>query len=64
LGNQRLFAGGDVVIAIDGEAVNSLESLQFLLETKYQVGDTVNVTLLRDGQELTLAVELAEEPIR
>jgi len=64
LGNQRLFAGGDVIIAIDGEAVKSLESLQLLLETKYQVGDTINVTLLRDGQELTLAVELAEEPIR
>jgi S1-C subfamily serine protease len=38
--------------------VTSLESL----ETQDQVGDTVTVTLLRDDQERSVSVALAEEP--
>jgi S1-C subfamily serine protease len=64
LGNQRIFIGGDILTTIDGEEVTSIDSLQILLETKYQVGDTVNVTLLRNGEERTITVELAEEPMR
>jgi S1-C subfamily serine protease len=64
LGNQRLFIGGDIITAVEGVKVTSLEELEILLETTYQVGDTVEVTVLRDGQAQTLEVELAEEPIR
>jgi S1-C subfamily serine protease len=64
LGNQRIFIGGDILTTIDGEEVTSIDSLQILLETKYQVGDTVNVILLRNGEERTITVELAEEPMR
>jgi S1-C subfamily serine protease len=62
LGNQRIHAGGDILTAIDGEAVTSTESLQTLLETKYQVGDEVRLNLLRDGQQMNLTVTLVEEP--
>jgi S1-C subfamily serine protease len=64
VGNQRVFSGGDILTAINGEEVLSIEELQLLLETKYQVGDVVAVTLLRDGEEVTVEVELAEEPMR
>lgn len=64
LGNQRLFIGGDIITAIDGRPVTSFEELLILLEATYQVGDTVEVTLLREGREQTLTVELAEEPAR
>lgn len=63
LGNQRVFAGGDILTAIDGEAVTSIESLQTLLETKYHVGDEVTLNLLRDGQLMSITVTLAEEPL-
>lgn len=64
LGNQRLFIGGDIITAVDGVSVTSLEDLEILLETNYQVGDTVEVTVFRGSQEQTLQVELAEEPVR
>lgn len=64
VGNQRIFAGGDILTAINGEEVLSLEELEVLLETRYKVGDTVEVTLLQDGQETNLTVELTEEPGR
>ncbi len=64
LGNQRIFMGGDILIAIDGAPVASMDGLQILLETRYQVGDTVQATLIRNGEEQVVAVELAEEPAR
>jgi len=64
VGNQRIFAGGDILTAINGEEVLSLEELEVLLETRYKVGDVVEVTLLQDGQETNLTVELTEEPGR
>jgi hypothetical protein len=39
-----------------------LEQLETLLEDNYRVGDVVTVTLLRDMQEYTVTVTLAEEP--
>ena len=63
LGNQRVFAGGDILMAIDGEAVTSIESLQTILETKYQVGDEVGLNLLRNGQPMNVTVTLGEEPL-
>jgi S1-C subfamily serine protease len=64
IGNQRVFVGGDILTAINGEEVLGLEDLEILLETKYKVGDVVDVTLLQDGQEKTLSIELTEEPGR
>ncbi|MCA9982537.1 MAG: PDZ domain-containing protein, partial [Anaerolineales bacterium] len=63
LGNQRVFIGGDIIIAIDGQAITSLDQLDVLL-TDHQVGDTVEVTFLRDGQKSNVSVELEEEPVR
>lgn len=62
IGNQRVFIGGDILMAIDGEPVTSIEALQILLESNYKVGDRIEVTLLRDGQEIKATVELVEEP--
>ncbi len=62
LGNQRVFVGGDILVAVDGQPVTSLEELQILLESSYKVGDTVRVDLIRDGKPFTVEVTLAEEP--
>ena len=62
LGNQRVYTGGDILLRIEDKPIARLEQMETLLENTYRVGDTVNVTLLRDGREYTVAVPLAEEP--
>lgn len=62
LGNRRLYIGGDVLTALDKQPVTNLENLETMLETGYQVGDSVSVTLVRDGQEQSVTVTLIEEP--
>lgn len=62
VGNRRMFVGGDILTAVDGNEISDFESLQILLESQYRVGDTVTVSLLRDGQRFDVSVELAEEP--
>lgn len=56
LGRVRL---GDVVIGIDGKKVESVNDLFLALE-QYRVGDTVTVTVLRDGKRETVRVTLEE----
>ncbi len=49
----------DVITAINGTKVDSSHSLVSLIQ-RYNVGDTVTLTVLRDGKELKLAVRLEE----
>lgn len=60
--NQRVYVGGDIILAINGVAVNTLDGMETFLEDNYTVGDSVTVTLLREGQEFTRQIELIEEP--
>ena len=62
LGNVQLPLGGDIVTAINGEAVDDLQELTVYLETQTQVGDTVEVTIFRGGAEQSMPVTLAERP--
>jgi len=52
----------DVIVAVDGERVDTQSQLRFLLVPRY-AGDQLSVTILRDGEEfesrLTLTGELA-----
>jgi len=62
LGNIQIPVGGDVITAIDGEAINNVQDLNVLLETRKRVGDTVTVSILRDGRPLDIEVVLGERP--
>jgi S1-C subfamily serine protease len=62
IGNQRVFTGGDILIAADGQAISNLDQLEALLEKNYRVGDSVSLTIIRDGQTQDVRVELVEEP--
>lgn len=62
VGNQRVYIGGDILMAIDGQSVQTLDGMETLLEDNYTVGDEVTVTLIRDGQQFELTTQLAEEP--
>jgi S1-C subfamily serine protease len=62
VGRMILSVGGDILAAIDGEVVgNSQELLQYL-DTQTIVGQTIEVTIWRDGQQLTIPVKLTERP--
>ena len=64
IGNTRIPVGGDIITAVNGEPIANFQQLTVYLETKTQVGDDVEVTLIRDGQEMTVTVMLAERPER
>jgi 2-alkenal reductase len=62
IGRYRFPAGGDVIVAVDGEPIDDLETLTVYLETETSIGDTVDLTIRRGDQELTVPVTLEEQP--
>jgi S1-C subfamily serine protease len=61
-GRYQLLLGGDIITAINGKPVGDFQELTVYLETQTKVGDSVQVAIVRDGQEQTLAVTLGEQP--
>ncbi len=61
VGNRRILIGGDIVIAIDGVALNSWDDLTKYLELTTQAGQLVTFDILRDGQALQLPLTLGEQ---
>jgi len=55
--------GGDVITAVDGKKVSRVEDISNYLDTR-PVGSTVRVSLMRDGQPLTVEVKLEPWPDR
>jgi S1-C subfamily serine protease len=51
---------GDIIVAIDGKPVDKVNDLLDLLENR-QAGETVVVTIRRDGKSLDVPVQLAGE---
>ena len=47
------------MISVDGTIINTLEDLSDLL-SEHQPGDTVSVSVERDGQMVTVDIVLAE----
>jgi S1-C subfamily serine protease len=62
IGRTILIVGGDILTAIDGEPITSGRDLLRFLDTQTQVGQTIQVKLWRDGQQVTLQVTLGEQP--
>jgi S1-C subfamily serine protease len=52
---------GDIIVGIDSEKVGNSDDLTRLLD-KHQVGDVVNVLIVRNGRRMTVAVRLADAP--
>jgi len=62
VGRTILPVGGDILTAIDGEPVTSDRDLIRILDLQTQVDQTIQVTVWRDGKELTVPVTLTERP--
>jgi len=61
-GWYRIPVGGDVITAVDGLTITSTAELTVYLETETTIGDTVELTINRNGTVLTLSVRVAEQP--
>jgi len=59
INGQEVMVGGDIIQRIDRESVTSIEELVDIISTK-EPGDDVVLSVLRDGQTLTIDVTLAE----
>jgi S1-C subfamily serine protease len=59
LGNTPIMIGGDLIVAIDGEKVESQQILAQVMN-KHRAGDTVKVTIFRGKKRLEVPVVLGE----
>ena len=50
INGRQIELGGDIIIGIDNKTVNNIDDILTYLEREKQVGDIVEITLLRDGQ--------------
>jgi S1-C subfamily serine protease len=62
-GMEGVPLGGDVIISIDNTTVRKIDDLLGYLEESTAVGQTVTLTVWRDGQTMEIDVTLAPRPI-
>jgi S1-C subfamily serine protease len=59
LGNTPIMVGGDLIVAVDGEKIESQQTLAQVMN-KNQAGDTVTVTIYRGKKKMEVSVTLGE----
>jgi S1-C subfamily serine protease len=59
LGNMRITLGGDLLVAIDGQAIEDQQELSHVMQN-HHAGDTVTVTVYRGKKKLDIKVILGE----
>ncbi len=62
LNGEQVPTGGDVIVAIDNQPVKSFDDLVIYLARSTEVGQTVTLTILRNGQQQDVKVTLAARP--
>jgi S1-C subfamily serine protease len=59
---RPVIAGGDILVAIEGAEVKRFDDLINYLASKTSVGDSVTLTVVRNGERLEVEVMLEERP--
>jgi 2-alkenal reductase len=54
--------GGDLIVAINGEKIRSSDDLISYLVFETEVGETIDLTVIREGEEITVPLTLSERP--
>ena len=62
IGNRRILAGGDIIVALNGQSIDNWEAFLAFLERETRVGDTVTLTVLRNGRELEIEATTIAQP--
>ncbi len=58
---RYVVTGGDIITAVGGKPVASRNDLLLILEENYHPGDSVDITLVRDGKTVTQTVTLGSQ---
>ena len=59
---EQIMIGGDIVTAVDSKAVETMQDLSAAVKAQ-KPGDEIELTVLRDGKEITVAVTLGERQV-
>jgi S1-C subfamily serine protease len=59
---RQMWAGGDILIGIDGVALYRFDDLINYLDGETRIGEQVRLTLLRDGQRVDMTVVIEQRP--
>jgi S1-C subfamily serine protease len=59
---QSIIIGGDIIIALSGTRITGTDNLSTFLEEYTLPGQTINVTIIRNGQDMTLQLKLGTRP--
>ncbi len=62
IGNRRYLIGGDIITEVDGRPVTTWEKLSAYLDEECEVGQTITLTIVRDGNTMTLTATLQDTP--
>jgi serine protease Do len=62
INGREIRLGGDIVLKIDNQDVRKIEDLLTHLERHEQVGDTVQLTVIRDAKPQTVNITLTARP--
>lgn len=54
--------GGDIIVAVDGVPIHNFDELLGYLVSNTRAGQTITVTIIRDGETLDVPVTLGERP--
>ncbi len=57
-----LFAGGDLIIAVDGQDILEFSDMLSYMMLNKKPGDEIVLTVIRDGEEVNIPVILGERP--
>ncbi|MBI5668012.1 MAG: trypsin-like peptidase domain-containing protein [Chloroflexi bacterium] len=57
---RYVVAGGDIIVAINGQPMTSRNAMLLYLDENFRPGDTVTLTIFRNGQLLDVPVSLGE----
>ena len=60
--SKQVILGGDIIIAINGTRIRGIDDMSSYLEENILPGQTVDFTVIRDKETVTVALELGSRP--
>lgn len=60
--DDRIVIGGDIIIAINGTRITGIDDLSSYLEEYTTPGQTIDMTVVRENETLTVPLELGSRP--
>jgi S1-C subfamily serine protease len=62
IGNRRILIGGDIITAVNGTPIRDWTDYLEFIELQTSVGDSVTLSVLRAGQEITIEATTIAQP--